>query len=783
MQREQARIRTGEPLRWTIIGCRLGSQRRRARLRFMPTDCGFQPVIGRLPQISQDRAKWGLHSPRNRRTRSRRRRNGPILARYDRGMQSAGRRVPQPLAPGELDLPIRAVMPELARGTAALGRLGITTPRQALFYLPFRYDDFSDLRPLGDLAADEKQSARVRVVSVEVEPGFRRRPQRVIAQLSDLSGTAEAIWFGRRYVERRLEPGAEIVVSGKVTFRGWRPQFTSPEFSPVGHASVHTARVVPVYRLAGGVTQRRVRELLARVLERALPAVDDPLQDAERGDLVPLADALHAAHFPEEAADVAGALDRLAHDELLALQLAMAQARAARAGLQAARVEIGADELAALLAALPFELTGDQRRAVDEIVADLALDQPMRRLLQGDVGSGKTAVAAVALAGVVRAGWQAVLMAPTEILARQHHLGLAPLLDALGVRAEFLSGSLSPAVKGSIHDAIEAGEAEVVIGTHAVISEAVTFRRLGLAVVDEQHRFGVSQRAALQAKGAGREPHLLALTATPIPRTLALTFYADLAISSIHELPPGRRSIRTEIRDRRALPKIEAFLASEAAAGRQAFVVVPLVAESEALSAASAEAEVERLRAVLPGLRIGIVHGQQRADDRDATMAAFAAGAMDLLVATTVIEVGIDVPNASVMLVEDADRFGLAQLHQLRGRVGRGADQSFCILLTDAVDERSRERLEVVRSSNDGFAIAEADLRLRGAGNLLGTRQSGLPPLRVASLFEPRHLALAERAGKLAQAIVASDPGLASRPELVRLRDDFAAVEDEGDAA
>jgi ATP-dependent DNA helicase RecG len=698
-------------------------------------------------------------------------------------MQSAGRRVPPPLAPGDLDLPIRAVLPELARGAAALGKLGITTPRQALFYLPFRYDDFSDLRPLGELVPDEKQSARVKVTDVKVEPGFGRRPQRVIAQLSDGSGSAEAIWFGKRYVERRLEKGSEVVISGKVAFRGWRPQFTSPEFSPVGHESIHTARVVPIYRLVGGVTQRRVRELLARVLERALPVVEDPLQPAERGDLPVLDDALRAAHFPEEAADVPAALDRLAFDELLALQLAMAQAREARAGQRAASVAVDAPELAALVAALPFELTGDQRRAVDEIVADLASDEPMRRLLQGDVGSGKTAVAAIALAGVVRAGWQGALMAPTEILARQHYLGLAPLLEALGVRVEFLSGSLGAAAKRRIHDVIAAGEAEVVIGTHAVIAEAVTFDRLALAVVDEQHRFGVAQRAALQAKGAGREPHLLALTATPIPRTLALTFYADMAISTIREMPPGRRAIRTEIRNRAALPKIEAFLASEAIAGRQSFVVVPLVAESEALSAASAEAEFERLRAALPDLRIGLVHGQQKADARDATMAAFAAGELDLLVATTVIEVGIDVPNASVMLIEDADRFGLAQLHQLRGRVGRGDQQSFCILLTDAVDDQSRERLEVVRGSNDGFEIAEADLRLRGAGNVLGTRQSGLPPLRVASLFEPRHLVLAERAGTLARRLVSGDPALASRPELIRLRDDLASAEDEGDAA
>ncbi|HTE66770.1 MAG TPA: DEAD/DEAH box helicase, partial [Candidatus Binatia bacterium] len=516
------------------------------------------------------------------------------------------------LAADDLDRPIRAALPELARGAGTLARLGIVTPRQALFYLPFRYDDFSELRPLGELVPEEKQSSVARVTDLKIEKGFGRRPQRVIAQLADDTGTAEAIWFGRRYVETRLHAGDEIVVSGKVTLRGWRPQFTSPEFSPAGRSSMHTARVVPVYPLVGGVTQKRVRELLARILDRALPTLEDPLLSEERASMPTLDEALRAAHFPEEAADVAGALDRLAFDELLALQLTLAQARRAREGQRAAKVVVDPGELEQLLAALPFILTADQRAAVDEIVVDLASERPMRRLLQGDVGSGKTAVAAVALAGVVRSGWQAALMAPTEILARQHHAGLAPLLEALGVRAEFLSGSLRAGDKRTIHAAIEAGEAEVVIGTHAVISEAVTFRNLGLAVVDEQHRFGVAQRAALQAKGAGLEPHVLALTATPIPRTLALTFYGDLSISTIRELPPGRHPIRTELRTRAALPKIEAFLASEAAAGRQSFVVAPLVVESEALTAVSAEAEAERLQTALPSLRIGLVHGQQR---------------------------------------------------------------------------------------------------------------------------------------------------------------------------
>ena len=684
------------------------------------------------------------------------------------------------LAAVDLDRPIAQALPTLARGAAALKRLGITTAREALWYLPFRYDDFSELRAIADLVPDEKQSARVRVQAVRVEPGFRKRPQRVIAELSDASGTAEAIWFGRRYVERRLQQGDEIIVSGKVGQRGWRSQFTSPEFSPVGRDSVHTARVVPVYHLAAGVTQRRLRELLARIVEVAVDWVDDPLTGAERGTLLSLDEALRTAHFPETLEQTRPALERLAFDELLALQLTLAQARSARDRLRAPPILVSDADLAEIVGSLPFSLTGDQAAAVEAIAADLVSERPMRRLLQGDVGSGKTAVAAVALASAVRAGWQGALMAPTEILARQHHAGLAPLLDRLGVRAEFLSGSLSAARKREIHDAIAGGMAEVVIGTHAVISEAVEFPRLGLAVVDEQHRFGVGQRAALQAKGAGGEPHTLALTATPIPRTLALTVYGDLSISTIREMPPGRQPIRTEIRDRRALPKIEAFIASEAAAGRQSFVVVPLVLESEALEAASAEAEASRLAAALPGVKVALVHGQQRADARDATMTAFAAGETDVLVATTVIEVGIDVPNASVMLIEDAEHFGLAQLHQLRGRVGRGAHRSFCILLSDSNDALAHERLEVVRGSLDGFHIAEEDLRLRGAGNLLGTRQSGLPPLKVASLFDPRHLELAQRARELADELVAKGE---LRPGLARLQADFAALEEEGDAA
>lgn len=707
-----------------------------------------------------------------------------MLARYDRAMQSGARPIaPRAVTPEQLDRPIREVLPELRGGLSTLERLGIRTPREALLYLPFRYDDFSDLRRLADLEPGHKQSARVRVDDIRSEPSFGRRPARTIAQLSDASGSAEAIWFGRRFIDRRLRPGDAVVVSGKVTAQGWRMQFANPEFSPATRESVHTARVVPVYSLVGGVTLRRVRELLARILDRCLPAVVDPLRPGERVGLLDLALAIRTVHFPDNMEDLQPALDRLAFDELLTLQLALAQAAAARAERAAPRIEVPPQTLAAILDALPFALTADQARSVTEITADLGTDQPMRRLLQGDVGSGKTAVAAVALAVACRAGWQGALMAPTEILARQHHNGLAPLLTALGVQVDYLSGSLPAAKKGAIQRRLSRGEADVVVGTHAVISAGVSFKRLGLAVVDEQHRFGVAQRAALQAKATELEPHMLALTATPIPRTLALTVYGDLAISTLHESPPGRQPIRTEIRDRSALPRIESFVADQAAAGRQIFVVVPLIVESDVLTSASAEAEAERLRAALPLLRVDLVHGQQPAAVRDEAMQRFAVGATDLLVATTVVEVGIDVPNAAVMVIEDAEHFGLAQLHQLRGRVGRGPHRSYCILISDATDEIARRRLEAVRDSTDGFALAEADLELRGPGNVLGTRQSGLPPLRVASLFDPRHLELAGRARTLARVLVADDPALAGREELAREQLAFSRIDASGDAA
>jgi ATP-dependent DNA helicase RecG len=673
-------------------------------------------------------------------------------------------------------------------------RLGIHAIGDLLRHFPSRYQPYPPPTLAADLLMQPIASFVGTVQQVDIAPSPRGGLHKIVATIADRTGRVSATWF-RRGRFSPVQVGQQVAISGKLTQFGRNLNFENPDWERDTGEPVHTRRMVPVYPLTSGLTDRAVRERVKWAVDALADAEPDPLPLwlRQQHDLWPLGAALRQIHFPDDPERLRLARRRLAFDELFAIQLVVVQRKLDWQSIDALALPTPRPALDALLASQPFTLTGSQQKVLGEILADVGRPQPMTRLLQGEVGSGKTAVAAAALFVAVQNGAQGSLMAPTEILSEQHYRSLtafyeraAETLAAAGARTPrvgLLTGSTRAAERRRIYQAITDGEIDVLVGTQAVIQETVELENLGLAVVDEQHRFGVGQRARLQAKGAELEPHMLALTATPIPRTLALTVYGDLSISTIRELPPGRQPVRTEIRDRRALPKVEAFLAAEAAAGRQSFVVVPLVNESEAFSAASAEAEVERLRGRLPELRIGLVHGQQRSADREQTMAAFAAGEMDVLVATTVIEVGIDVPNASVMLIEDAERFGLAQLHQLRGRVGRGPHRSFCILLSDADDELARRRLEVLRGSTDGFEIAEADLQLRGAGNLLGTRQAGLPPLRVASLFEPRHLKLAERARELADRLVGADPELRQRPGVARLRRDFAPREAEGDAA
>ena len=700
--------------------------------------------------------------------------------------KAAATRVPVPTDPAVLldtDL--------IQSGVAAAGllrragrRLGFFTVRDVLFHLPRRYDDLREMRQLGELVWVEEGtvvSARVRVVDVRVEASFRRRVQRTIAVLEDSTGTIEATWFGRRFIERRLHVDDQVIVSGKLKRFGRKLTLDNPDFQAEGQDDelLHVGRIVPVYRLTAGLTANRLRIAIRDLLDRAGKAYPEylPADIAGGEELVGIGDALEEAHYPVTFEGRDAALRRLAFDELLALQLGMVARRRQR-GRDAARpisVDDAVDgELRGALEgslgrklARAVSLTTDQDAAIGDIRSDLARPTPMLRLLQGDVGSGKTAVAAYALAAAARAGMQGALLAPTDLLARQHHRTLSSLLEDAAIPVELLTGSLTAATTRQTLDLVASGQAPVVVGTHALIQERVSFASLGVVVIDEQHRFGVEQRGQLEAKAGGdRAPHVLLMTATPIPRTLGQVLYADLDVSDLRTPPEGRVPIRTGIRRPDELEGTWQKVRSEAALGHRTFVVVPLIDEAEASddagsgggffdsSAPAAEAEAVRLTELLAPLRVGLVHGRLKAADRDAEMARFRDGELDVLVGTTVVEVGVDVAEATMMVVEGADRFGLAQLHQLRGRVGRGEVESFCVLVSDSVDETAQARLKAVADMRDGFELAERDFELRREGDVLGLAQSGLPRLRVASLQDKEHVALARRARERAESLL-----------------------------
>ena len=614
------------------------------------------------------------------------------------------------------------------------------------------------------------------MTDLRVEKTWRRGVQRTIATLVDDSGAVDAIWYGRRFIERRLTVGTTIVATGRVKAMGWTTQLEAPEFSPVGGGDqVSAGRIVPIYRLTRGVTALSLRRAVRTLLDQFGADLVDPLPASvqSRNGLMPLAQAIEALHWPEEFDLRDAALRRLAFDELLAVQIALVHRSRRRAGDGAFSIKPTASVRTSIESAILGGIggakaksttpwTGDQRRAIDEILTDLATGSPMLRLLQGDVGTGKTAVAFVAAAATAAAGHQSALLAPTELLARQHAATAKRLLAPLGIEVALVLGGAPVAERRAARTAAAAGRAALVIGTHALFAEGTQFASLGLVIVDEQHRFGVEERAKLLSK-ASREPHLLLMTATPIPRTIAQLLYADVASSELRELPSGRQPIRTAIRTSADLERIWTFVDEEAAAGRQTFVVVPRISDAEAggepeqgttfdddldvSGATGVEAQAELLRERLSHRRVGVVHGQQRAAERTVAMQAFVAGETDVLVGTTVIEVGVDVPAASVMVILEAERFGLATLHQLRGRVGRGGDKGWCILVSDSDDEVAAARLQAIESTRDGFLLAEQDIALRGEGSVLGTSQSGLPPLRIATLAraDDRALALVAR--------------------------------------
>jgi ATP-dependent DNA helicase RecG len=648
--------------------------------------------------------------------------------------------------------------------------------RDLLFHLPRRYDDLREMSQLGDLVwvpEGTVASARVRVAGLRVEPTFRRRVQRTVATLEDDTGTIQATWFGRRFIERRLREGDTVVISGRVKRFGRAMTFDNPEFQrDDGGEVLHAGRIVPVYRLTAGLTAARLRSAIREALDRAGTHYPEYLPSSIRTAeaLAPIGEALEEAHYPSTFEGRDRALHRLAFDELLALQVGMVARRRERGRSVGRPIPVPDDADRAIRDALTaalgdrlgrrVELTGDQAMAVTELRSDLAREVPMLRLLQGDVGSGKTAVAAYALAAAARAGFQGALLAPTDLLARQHVDTVGQLLAGLGIDVVLLTGSLAADRKRQVQDLLASGQASVVVGTHALIQESVAFASLGLVVIDEQHRFGVDQRSELERKAHGHAPHVLLMTATPIPRTLGQVLYADLDVSSLHEQPAGRVPIRTGIKRAHDLDGTWEWVRKEANDGHRTFVVVPLIEESEDESdgALAAETEARRLSDRLAPLRVGIVHGRMKAAERDAEMGRFRDGDLDVLVGTTVVEVGVDVPAATMMIVEGADRFGLAQLHQLRGRVGRGRAESFCVLVSDAGEGTTEyERLKAVASTLDGFALAEKDFELRREGNVLGLVQSGLPSLRVASLQQPGHRELAAAARGHAEALLDAD--------------------------
>jgi ATP-dependent DNA helicase RecG len=658
--------------------------------------------------------------------------------------------------------------------SSLLARLGIVTVYDLLLHLPRRHEDRRHPTPLAALTEGPDRATVARIERVQMIR-TRRGGALVRAGVADATGVAHVVWFNQPYLARNLSRGQRVSLFGRVERAGRGLQFVAPEVEVIDPEEEPwlVGRLVPVYAATEGLPQRALRTMVREALEAYADSTADALPDRmrDRHRLVGLRDALWAAHFPDNEAAREAARKRLAFEELLVLQIGiLQQRREEQATPRAAAYGPAGDLLPRFLASLPFSLTGAQQRAIDRILHDMRQATPMNRLLQGDVGSGKTVVAVSAIVACIDGGCQAALMAPTEILADQHALTLGKMLGPAGIEVYCLSGGTGADEREVLLRALRAGRPVVVVGTHALLENRVLFDRLALVVVDEQHRFGVMQRARLRAKG--RAPDVLVMTATPIPRTLTLTVYGDLDVTVIDELPIGRRPVKTHVRPSTAREKVYAYVREQALTGRQAYVVCPLIEESDTLQARSAvELARELSDGPLRGLRVDVLHGRMSAAQKAERMEEFRAGRLQVLVATTVIEVGIDVPNASIMVIEDADRYGLAQLHQLRGRVGRGADQSHCILLADTPTEAGRSRLEVMAATTDGFVIAEEDLALRGPGDILGVRQHGLDGLRVANLSSD--LPLLEEARTVAEGLLADSPRL-DDPELSTLA---AAVE------
>jgi ATP-dependent DNA helicase RecG len=680
-----------------------------------------------------------------------------------------------------LDLPVTAVKGIAASSASKLAKLGVQTIRDLLYFFPRRHLDYSQRKTIAELMVGEEQTVLATIWEARMARLGAQQGTEVI--VGDETGNIRAVWFNQPYLAKNFRTNAQVVLSGRVSeFKG-NKVFESPEWELVEDKElIHTGRLVPIYPLTRGLYPRQVRNMVKRALDNWAWQVTDflPQETKNKLKLIDLPEAILQTHYPDNYALKAEARRRLAFDELFLLQLGvLSKKRDWQESQPGNAFKTVGDNIDRFLRSLPFTLTSAQQRVLQQILADLQETRPMSRLLQGEVGSGKTVVAVTALLVAADNGYQGAFMAPTEILAEQHFRSIRQLLSRVSQRTEeqdnlcrcsglfsheitfvLLTGSLSEKQKAALHKEIEAGKVDIVIGTHALIQKAVEFSSLGMVVIDEQHRFGVLQRLALRQKGFN--PHILVMSATPIPRTLALTLYGDLDLSVIDELPPGRKEIKTKWLKPEQRTKAYDFLRREIAAGAQAFIICPLIEESESIEARAAVAEYERLsHEVFPDLKLGLLHGRMANAEKDKVMKSFRDGKLDILVSTPVVEVGIDVPNASVMLIEAADRFGLSQLHQFRGRVGRGEKQSYCLLLAEKPSPVGSERLQAIEKIQDGFVLAEKDLELRGPGEFFGTRQSGLPDLRMAKLSDTPLLELARNE---AIALFKRDSGL-SMPE------------------
>ena len=650
----------------------------------------------------------------------------------------------------------------------ALNKLGVFSLRDLVSFFPRKYEDRSEMKPIALTCDGESVCVEAMVADTPRLTRVRRGLDLVKLRAVDDSGVLDITYFNQPYAKDNLHRGEIYVFYGRIEASGTRRSMVNPVAEKADGEHRVTGRIVPVYRVAQGLSQRLMQQAVRQGLDACLDELPDILPHAvrERNQLAQTAYAFENIHFPTDFEALELARRRLIFEELFVLACALGRMRGERSRESGIRMAEG--DLDRFWAALPFSPTGAQRRAVTEAINDMDSGSVMNRLVQGDVGSGKTLVAAALIWHCAENGYMSAFMAPTEILADQHYHTLTELLTPLGLRVGKLTGAMTAKEKHVVREQLKGGQLDLVIGTHALFSADVEYERLGLVVTDEQHRFGVGQRSALIGKG--QKPHVLVMSATPIPRTLALIIYGDLDVSVIDELPPGRQKVDTFAVDESYRARLNGFIRKLVGEGRQVFVVCPMVEENDELpqKLKSAEEHAETLQKEFPDLRVACVHGKMKPKDKEAVMASMVAGETDILVATTVIEVGVDVPNAALIIVENAERFGLSQLHQLRGRVGRGQHKSWCILVSDNDGEENRARLNIMTKTNDGFKISEEDLRLRGPGDFFGSRQHGLPEMHVADLGADVNVL--QKAQQEATLLLASDPALAA-PEHAALRE------------